>query len=78
MVRLLILWAGWRLMLRLLGAGLILAAIALAAGALRSPTTVERRGVGVVRELRDAARPLISDAQHAVERALFPAGHPRR
>lgn len=71
-------WAGWRVIRRLLGTALLAGAIALAAGALSSPGALERRGAGIARQLDQAARPLINDAQHAVEHALTPPGRPRR
>jgi len=71
-------WAGWRLIRRLLGAALLAGAIALAASALSSPGALERRGAGIARQLDHAARPLINDAQHAVAHALTPPRDRRR
>ena len=78
MLRLLMIWTGWRLIRRLLSAALLAGSIALAASALSSPGALERRGAGIARQLDQAARPLINDAQHAVEHALTPPGRPRR
>lgn len=78
MLRLLMIWTGWRLIRRLLSAALLAGAIALAADALHSPATLEHRGAGLVHQFDHAAGPLITDAQHAIENALAPPGGARR
>jgi hypothetical protein len=70
LLRLSMLWAGWRLLRRLVGAALITGAIVLAVNAIHSPTAVQHHGASVIQQLQDSARPLINATRRELESAL--------
>jgi cell division protein ZapA (FtsZ GTPase activity inhibitor) len=69
-LRVLMLWAGWRLLRRLAGAALIAAAIVLAINAIHSLTALQHHGASVIGQLQHWARPLITAARRGLESAL--------
>ncbi len=70
LLRLLMLWAGWRLLRRLAGAALIAGAVFLVIGAIHSLTALQHHGASVIGQLQHWARPLVTAARRALESAL--------
>lgn len=78
-LRLLILWAGWRLLRRLVGTALVTGAILLTIYAIHFPTARQHHGASVIQQLQDSARPLVNATRRALESALAAvANRPRR
>ena len=70
LLRLLILWAGWRLLRRLVGAALITGAILLTFHAIHFPTALQHHSASVIQQLQHSARPLVNATRRGLESAL--------
>ncbi len=69
-LRLLTFWLAWRILRRVIGVAVVIAAFAFAASLLRSPGTLEHHTRGLLGQLQHDVQPLVNEASHAVQSAL--------
>jgi hypothetical protein len=69
-LRLLTYLLAWRILRRLIGVALIIAALAFAASLPRSPGVLEHHTRGLFGQLQHDVQPLVNEATHAVQSAL--------
>jgi hypothetical protein len=73
LARLLILWAGWRILRVLIGVGLIVGAFAWFSNELSSHTGLREHPNTIVHQVQHKLAPLIGGAERAINRAIGPA-----
>jgi hypothetical protein len=71
--RLVILWAGWRILRVLIGVGLVVAAFAWLSNQLRSPTGLREHPNTIVHQVQHKLAPLIGGAERAINSAIGPS-----